>query len=459
LILSLLERRSSIASTSDDDEEVDSKTTMPGSSLFILFVSVITLFIIWVSIYAQTAPVYDPRWVFSLLNDALLFNQQAYHLFAIVAISLYFCWRSVRLLNREYEPSQIFGALRLGLGIIIAVILVRAGQAGAGVALNDELMLLLLVPFFLFLSLSAHALARITFVRHTHLRGLEGDVATQERSILSIIGIVGVFLLLVAWLVDTLASPALMSGTQQAMTLLGQAYDVFVRLVATFAVLLVTPLFWLLAWLGSLLPSHAPNVKAPRGPVRNVKLQPPHGDSAAFAAFLIVLKIAIPILLFVLAIIVMRWVLRRRRRALVRSQKRTEDLHESLWSWSLFWAQVKALLRMLFGRFFPRKVTQEAQAAIEEIGGEPAARSIREIYRALLKRAATRGYPRKKDETPYEFRQRLDEKIPLVEPQLSVVTNAYNATRYGGMVPAEAEVAHIRQEWTSLEQKWQDGSI
>jgi hypothetical protein len=64
------------------------------------------------------------------------------------------------------------------------------------------------------------------------------------------------------------------------------------------------------------------------------------------------------------------------------------------------------------------------------------------------------GYPRSKNETPYEFQQRLDEKTPLAEPQLVVVTDAYTATRYGGKVPDDAEVTQVRQQWTALEQKW-----
>jgi hypothetical protein len=71
-----------------------------------------------------------------------------------------------------------------------------------------------------------------------------------------------------------------------------------------------------------------------------------------------------------------------------------------------------------------------------------------------LKKAAYRGYGRKKDETPYEFKQRLDDKVPLAEPQLEVITEAYALTRYGGNVPDEAEVAHIRGVWAQLDQKW-----
>ena len=90
----------------------------------------------------------------------------------------------------------------------------------------------------------------------------------------------------------------------------------------------------------------------------------------------------------------------------------------------------------------------------EEIKGEPAARSIREIYRAFLKKAARRGYPRKRFETPNEFKQRLDEKVPLAEPQLEMITGAYALTRYGGDVPDDAQLELVRRKWVELDQKW-----
>jgi len=68
-------------------------------------------------------------------------------------------------------------------------------------------------------------------------------------------------------------------------------------------------------------------------------------------------------------------------------QPRVEELRESLWSWTLFWAQSKALLLSSFAVFFPQRATrEEEQASTEAIETEPTARNIREIYRALLKR-------------------------------------------------------------------------
>src|SRR5438105_292026 len=121
-VLSLAERRT----TTNAD---NLKTPLPGSSMLILFASAITLFVTWLTIYSQTALVFDPRWVLALLNDILLLDLQAYHVFIIVALTYYFCWRGVRLLYRVYEPSQVFATLRLGMGIIVAVIFLRAGQA------------------------------------------------------------------------------------------------------------------------------------------------------------------------------------------------------------------------------------------------------------------------------------------------------------------------------------------
>ena len=459
-ILSLLERRaaSTSISTSSGDED-DTQTSIPGSWLLILFISLTTLFIIWLTIYTPTAFFLNPGWLLALLNDTLSLNPRAYHVFFIVALALYFCWRGMRLLSREYEPSQVFGTLRLGMGIIVVVILVHAGQVSAGGVRSDDFILLLLVPVFLFLSLAAHALARVTFVRHTHPVGLEGDISVHERSILFMIVIVGVILSLTAVLVDTFVSPTIPAEILPILKVLGQAYGWLVGILAAVIVILITPIFWLfdlfINLLHSLFPPHGRQIPPHSAAPGSSNSLPSH--TIAISLIVPLVKILFPILLVVVAILFIRWIMRRRQRVRVIANRRVEELRESLWSWTLFWAQLKALLLSLFRRFFPQRAThEEGQASTETIEIEPAARNIREIYRALLKRAAARGYPRRKDETPYEFRQRLDEKTPLAEPQLAVVTEAYTATRYGAIVPGEAAVAHIQQEWAALEQKWRE---
>ena len=109
----------------------------------------------------------------------------------------------------------------------------------------------------------------------------------------------------------------------------------------------------------------------------------------------------------------------------------------------------------LFAHFMHRDTTiEDGVVKMEVIKGEPAARSIREIYRAFLQKASRHGYPRRRFETPYEFKERLDENVPLTEPQLELITEAYTCTRYGGEVPDEAQLAQIRSQWVELDRKW-----
>lgn len=449
-----LERRSArVLATSTNH---GGQSTLPGTSLFITLMSIVTLFVIWISVYAQTAFVLDPRWLLSMLNDILLLNLPAYHVFSLIVLSLYFCWRGIRLSYRELEPSQVFSALRLGMGVLLLVIVIRAGPANTADMTSDEVTLLLLIPIFLFLSLSAHALARVLFVRRTHPLGFIGNIDAQERAIISIIGILGLVLLLLAFVVDNIANPLFLANTHQIFVLLGQVYAGVINILAIVFVIVATPFFWLIAFLGTLFPPLLPptqrNQTQPRSHLPKI-LPSEH----LLPAVVLFLKFALPLLCIVAVAFLVVWALRRHRRVRIVRTRRFMELHESLWSWLLFWTQLQAILRALWQHFFPRRASQEETSTSLEESGEPTARSIREIYRAFLKRAAKQGYPRMKHETPYEFRERLDEKTPLAQPAIAVVTEAYTAVRYGDTAPDETEVARVQREWATLAQKWQMG--
>src|SRR5437667_12464299 len=122
-------------------------------------------------------------------------------------------------------------------------------------------------------------------------------------------------------------------------------------------------------------------------------------------------------------VLLSRRTLRRRSRVRKRVNRRNQDVHESLWSWSLFWMQLRSIVYALLAHFMHRDITiEDGVVKIEEIIGEPATRSIREIYRAFLQKATRHVYQRKRFETHYEFNQQLDEKVPLTETQLQMMT-------------------------------------
>jgi len=429
------------------------KVTIPETSLFFILIGVLVLFFVWLQIYTQTAFIFDPKWVLALFNDVLLLNGHFYEAVIILGLSCMLGWLGIRLINRHVEPSDVFRALYLGLGVFIVVIILRTGQASAGAVIHNDAVLLLLIPLFLFLSLMAHALARVIFVRKSHPAGLQGSVVAQERAIIALIGSLGLALLLIALLIGGTTSPAFLASIGRALASLGVVYNWFVGIVAAIIVILATPIFWLISLIhpSTQLPK-PPNIH--RTQVKGNPIITPL-DTAFTHTILPILSIVLPILLILLMVILIRWTLRRRQRVRKRVNRSNQDIHESLWSWSLFWTQLRAILHVLLARFIHRDTTNEDGVVVmEEIKGEPAARSIREIYRAFLKKAARRGYPRKRFETPYEFKQRLDEKVPLAEPQLEVITEAYAFTRYSGDVPGETQLAQVRSNWVELDQKW-----
>lgn len=441
-IVSYLERRELKA---EHVQATDGRRkTTAGSSLLIAFLAVVTLISIWSSVYATATYLIDPRWLLSMLNDLLLLSPAAYHVLGIIALAIYFCWRGLTLARRSIEPGMVLRHLRVGVGIFVLVIVVRAG---AGDQFYGELLLLFLLPCFIALALIAHALAKAIFVRQTHSVGLLGNIAVQEGAILMVVGALGALLLLVALLMGTFASPAFLAQLHQALSPIGVAYNWLVNLIAQFLVILLMPIFWLL----SLLPVRHSQV--PRPLPTPVRPGTPRQATPPEALLLIatLLKFILPLLVIV-ALCFLIWRLLRRRRVVLR--RHDQDLHESVWSWLLFWTQLSGLLHALWLHFFGRTQPSEKPLPVApEIKGEPATRSVREIYRALLAWAAGRGYPRQQDETPGEFRQRLHGHLPQSEPELSAITDTYTLVRYGEIVPDEREVERLQREWSILQRK------
>ena len=429
------------------------KIALSETSVFLIVFAVASLCIIWLNIYAQKAFIFDPKWVLLLFNDILFLNGNFYEAICILGVTFLLGWMGIRLINRNVEPSDVFRALCVGVCVFVGVIILRAGQARQGAVIHDDLSLLLLIPLFLFLSLMTHALARVVFIRKSHPAGLQGSIVAQERAIILLVGVLGLAFLLVAIFIGGTTNSLLLTNLEHILAVVGVMYNWLVEIVAAIIVIIVIPIFWLISFLhpSTRLPKvtifHAP--KSVANPSITTMQE-------AFAHTIIpILSIALPILFVALMVLLIRWTLRRRSRVRKRVNRRNLDVHESLWSWSLFWVQLKSLMLVLFARFMHRSTTKEdGVVKLEEIKGEPAARSIREIYRAFLRKATRHGYPRKRFETAYELKQRIDEKVPLTEPHLELITEAYAFTRYSGEMPDEAELAQIRENWAELDRKW-----
>lgn len=416
-------------------------------------VGVITLFLVWLEFYSSTSSLFDPHWLQAVGGDLFALTPRFYQALILVAVVIYVCWRGMRLAQLSVEPAHVFRQLWTGLLVLLLAILLRARLAEAGKS-ADDIVLLLTIPVFLYLALSAHALARITFIRRGHPIGLEGSILDQERAMLGVITMVGLVLLILTLISGSFFSPAFFNALQPVWHMLSVAYSWLVNVISQGIVWLMTPFFWLFTLLFSHIPQS--NLKINQQKPATPKQTHPLSLDPTTPALQFGVKIILPLLLLLLLFLLVRLALRRRRRMKIAFKRKGDDIHESVWSWALFRQQLQALWRALLQLLFPRRASETEQVRQpEEIQAVPAVRSMREIYRAFLRKAAGRGYVRGRDETPYEFQSRLSAIAPEAKPQVGLLTEAYARARYGGNVPDEGELGTIRQAWNELDQRWE----
>ncbi len=406
---------------------------------------------------------FNPACLLALLKDVLVVNMHAWTAFFLCALVPFICARTIQFMYHEDRAQFLAQTFLLGSGIFIAVIVVEAGQGPA--ASSNDALLFLLIPVFLFLGLLAHALAQVIYIRHYHLSAMHGSIHDQERSIFLWTGISGLLLVIITLVIAFIANGSLLTGVQQSLT---TAYNWLVNGLAVIVTFLLTPfvwLFWFIAHLfgkqqstsTSKVPQCAALSQFAAEHGRHYGCTQEHFRAASDTNYLLLLtiiKLMLPTLVLLITLILIGRAVhqRRLRSGVVQS---CDEMHESIWSWTLFWQQLKAFWLVLWLRFFPPRSPKEEQPVLDlRMENVPAVRSIREIYRLLLKRAARRGYARKKNETPYEYLSRLSESMPLLVPQLIDITEAYTSVRYGSIVPGEAEINQLRTTWKKLEEQW-----
>jgi hypothetical protein len=130
-----------------------------------------------------------------------------------------------------------------------------------------------------------------------------------------------------------------------------------------------------------------------------------------------------------------------------------EELRESLGPGGNFWGGVLAALTDLWSRL-TRPVRQRSGALLAALRGDEggSALSIRQVYAALLRRGESLGFPRRLDQTPYEYLRDLDKALPAQAGELSQITEAYVHVRYSPMPAAPGVLQAVRQAWQRIRQ-------
>ncbi len=127
-----------------------------------------------------------------------------------------------------------------------------------------------------------------------------------------------------------------------------------------------------------------------------------------------------------------------------------EEFSESLWSWLGFTRDIRLFFSNLFDRWFGSRL-RKLQTNLSKIGhGEESFRDdmpVREIYGRMLREAQASGHGRRFYETPYEFADRLESRIPDIGKEVDDMTDLYVHVRYGEKQLKSWEQEHANVVW------------
>ncbi len=393
-----------------------------------------------------------------------LLHQDVVHVIAVLLLAMLLCWRGMRSADREIDPANAFKVLRFGFGVILIAICAEiiGTHSGKAIAPANQLLLFFLTWLFLCLSLVAQALTNIVSIRRSHVTGLDTSALSPERRVVQLVVALSIMFLAIALIAAGTISPAFLAGLQQAA---GAGYAWTTHALASAIVFVLSPIFWLFDILHFRSAGAIKTERYDTGgngnyhphPIQSLQPHATFTPSGVLLTILAALKFIVPILLLAAIVVLCIFMLWRRLKHRI---PHPEEQRESIWSWALFWNWLKAYCWTLVAGFFARLKSRARDkqshrlSSMEKVLAGLTVRDIRVIYRALLKKAARRGYARLQNETPFEFEERLQQQVPMVEPQLTAITEAYVATRYGGYLPDEAEATHLQHLWAELDQQW-----
>ncbi|GEM_PF-2740589 len=153
-------------------------------------------------------------------------------------------------------------------------------------------------------------------------------------------------------------------------------------------------------------------------------------------------------------VVLLAWWLTYRFRGMLAEGPADEE-RTSLWSWRLFWQQLRAAVAgMRLSLPSPGSVHPARGSAVD---ARPALHSVRQLYAAVLAWCAQHERPRHLAQTPFEFAHTLrEETAPDLADDL---TAAYVRVRYGQSEPPDAPALIARWErWQAAALQLKDAS-
>lgn len=392
---------------------------------------VITAAIAIKSISFPTQPFLERGWVREALQSVILRpNEAVVSVWVPILLAAYAWWRGMT--RSEPSVDSVFRLLRGGIAALlcgaIALAAVRDDTGDSAIA----------VGVFVIAALAAVGLVRLK-------QGESGGLGLSPRSIM--VALLPVALVVVLGVIVTgLLSRDLVETVLWALSPLIWALGVIVRAivltVALFALLLMTPIFWLIEGRNF---EPTPIQTSDTG-LSNTNLLDESSDRAAQMPDAIRYLIAAAVL-FLIFQGVTRFVLRRRRnRSPLQSDEERTTLRPVF--------DLRAWLAALMGGLGRDRSVQPVDP-LTALRGDPkwaATVRIRERYRDLLVWSSERGAPRMAGSTPREHGASVSERVArgAIASDVDLMATLYEGARYGSEPAATADADAIEAAWRRI---------
>lgn len=384
--------------------------------------------------YEAAAAHADPGWLLRLGRAIALLLTEPSPAPLALAFGLALWGRGLTAGRGPLDVGEIADRFRLGLGALVAALLVLAATTPAA---RPELLAsagpaaLAFIP----LALATRSLARLAEVRMQ--MSARSDVAPPPDGdwLGLLLGVVGGLFLLTLLLAQLFAVDLLARLVTGALRLVGAIVGLVLSVVMLPVALLLGAL---IPWLQGFFGMRPPPAQAAREPARAEDLTDLMERLDLPPEWLLVVQLLIVGLLIVFGLRALVRLIAWRRRPEPVGEAREE--RDSLWSWTLLAAALRAWLAELRGRFGRQP---EEAAAPEPVASAPAPAepppvlTLRAIYRRLLGLGVMAGVARGAGATPFEHAPRLAARLGAAE-DVAWLTRAYVAARYGPEPPPPA---------------------
>lgn len=343
----------------------------------------------------------------------------------------------------------MFSSFLIGLtALVVFIIVSRAGLEASsldGVASTTGLY----VAGFFFFGLTALALGHLQAIRQ-RMPSEETVPVFSRRLLFTMFGVVGGIVLL------GIGAASIFSA--EFVALLGRVFnlaaDLFQQVLSYLLIplnYLVMGLFYAGQWLVNLFRQRQTSQYLPSANLTEIEGLPQSVTAQTVSAqAVLVMKW---VFFAIVAVAVIFWLVRavfRYRSSWAKAE--IEEIHESLWSWDGFKADLRLFFSLLRQRW-PGKRRKPVLAGrvpgwySEEDQGRL---GIREIYRHLLWQASRSGIARRSHETPHEYARRLGQVVPDGSEPVANLTNLYVDVRYGDVEAGDREVDDANRLWKVL---------